>query len=486
MWIAPLVRHEFRALLRTPTRLLALIAFLATGYYALFSGQAQIERWNAILADAARAQEEQQQEARSWYSSPTHGPQGMPWIDVRLPAWADRSTGSHMGRAPTPLATLALGLSDARTETVLVEAGTNPYDGQGIELANPEKLLAGHLDLAFVLAFLAPLLLLVLAFDVGGYERDSGMLPLVRVQAGRLWPWILARVGTHTALVMAASSLLVLTGGILGGALFSAPLSLALFALLVVLYLAGWGALVTAVVALGRGSAFNALALAVIWITSCLLGPAAAQTRMQFAHPPGYGTELTSLLREETYELFERDREALVAELYARRPELARTPYAQTGRRERDVERLVMSHANLRLIARRGQEQDAREAAQERSAARLRWFLPVFALQHGLGSLAGNEGQAYRAFRAAVLGSVEARLDLLLDHAFRGRPFDELSFERLAALSPPPASYGSAPDPTHYGPLFLWLALPALLAALLLRAPVRTARPRADLSAASN
>ncbi len=475
--LAPLLLHELRALRRTPTRLLALVAFLATGVYALFTGQAQVARWQGILAEAAAAQAEQQTLALAWYESGRAGPEETPWIDVRQPAWADRYAAAYLGRAPAPLAALALGLSDARTEVVPLQAGTNPFDGRGIELANPEKLLAGHLDLAFVLAFLAPLLLLVLAFDVGGFERDSGMLPLVRVQAGRLAPWLVLRVGVHTALVAGASLVLVLVGGLLTGALASAPLSLAVLASLVVLYLAGWGALVTAVVALGRGSAFNALALAVAWIALCLLGPAAAQTRMQFAHPPGYGTELTSLLREESYALFERDRQAHLAELFARRPQLERTPYVRMGARDRNVERLVLNHANLRVVARRGLEQDAREAALERDAARLRWALPVFALQHGLNALGGNEAGAYRAFRGAVLSGVEARLDLLLDHAFAGRPFDEESFRTLAALAPPPTDYAALPDASHYGPLLLWLLAPALLAGFLLRAPTRAARP---------
>lgn len=471
--LAPLVLHEMRALRRTPTRLLALFAFLATGVYALVSGQAQVERWRGILADAAAAQAEQHSLALAWYESGRAGPEETPWIDVRQPAWADRYAAAYAGRAPAPLAAFALGLSDARTEVVPLQAGANPFDGRGIELANPEKLLAGHLDLAFVLAFLAPLLLLVLAFDVGGFERDSGMLPLVRVQAGRLAPWIALRVAVHTALVAAASLALVLLGGLISGALVAAPLHLLAFGSLAVLYLAGWGALVTAVVALGRGSAFNALALAVAWIALCLLGPAAAQTRMQFAHPPGYGTELTSLLREESYALFERDRQEHLAELLARRPQLERTPYLRMGVRDRGVDRFVLHHANLRVVARRGAEQDAREESLERDAARLRWALPVFALQHGLNVLAGNEAGAYRAFRAAALSGVEARLDLLLDHAFRGRPFDDESFRALAALAPPPTDYAALPDRTHFGPLLLWLLAPALLAALLLRTPAR-------------
>lgn len=474
----PLVVHELRALRRTPTRILALVAFLATGIYALFSGQAQVERWQSLLADAAAAQSEQHELAMAWYESGRAGPEESPWIDVRQPVWADRYAASYLGRAPAPLAAFALGLSDARTELVEVQAGTNPFDGSGIEFANPEKLLAGHLDLAFVLAFLAPLLLIVLAFDVGGFERDNGMLALVRVQANRLAPWILWRVAIHTAVVAGASLVLVVIGGFMTDALRAAPTDLALFAGLVLLYLAGWGALVTAVVALGRSSAFNALALAVAWITLCLLGPAAAQTRMQFAHPPDYGTELTSLLREETYALFGRNRQEHVAELFARLPELEHSPYSQTLEPNRNVERLVLNHANLRMIARRGAEQDVRESALERDAARMRWILPIFALQHGLNVLAGNEADAYRAFRAAALASVEARLDLMLEHAFHARPFDGASMRALIAFTPPPKSYAAAPDTTHYGPLLVWLLLPVLAAAFFLRTPRRAARPR--------
>jgi ABC-2 type transport system permease protein len=469
MILASIFRYELRALLRSRARCLALAVFWLCGIYALYSGQQQVARWEAILTEATGAQAQQQEDVRSWHRAGATGPSDRPWIDITAPTWADRVAGSHMGRSPAPLASLSLGLSDARAEATHISLSTNPYDGKLIELANPEKLLAGHLDLAFVLAFLVPLLLLVLVFDVGGYERDSGMLSLVRVQRGRLWPWLVARLGFHAALVAGSALVLVLIGGAWSGALRSAPGALAAFALLGLLYVLVWSALFTCVASLGRGSAFNALTMSVIWIVLCILGPAAAQSHMQHAHPPGYGTELTSLLREETHALSQRDFALHLQVFYSHRPHLRSAPYAREGERDRNRNRLVIQASNLDVISRRAAEQQRRELAEERTAARLRAFLPSFALLHGLNLLAGNEAAAYREFRADILASVEARLEFMLDHAWNERPIDGEAFERLIALAPAPRAYAAPPDLTHYGSLALWALLPALFAGYVLR-----------------
>ena len=67
----------------------------------------------------------------------------------------------------------------------------------GAELENPQRLLSGRLDLAFVLIYLYPLLILAISYNLLSAEQEQGTLALLLSQPVSLRTVILAKVAVR-------------------------------------------------------------------------------------------------------------------------------------------------------------------------------------------------------------------------------------------------------------------------------------------------
>ena len=97
---------------------------------------------------------------------------------------------------PVPLAALAVGQSDLLPYYYDVSIYTNESTfQQNGEVENPLNLMVGRFDLAFVVIYLLPLLVLALSYNVLSEEREQGTLALTLSQpvsarsvvAAKLW-----------------------------------------------------------------------------------------------------------------------------------------------------------------------------------------------------------------------------------------------------------------------------------------------------------
>ncbi len=110
-----------------------------------------------------------------------------------MPRSATRATRSTWGGArpprwrilpDAPLAIAAVGLSDLYPHAFKVSAGSKDSFLFVDEIANPAHLLSGSFDLAFVIVYLYPLLLLALCYNVLSGEQEQGTLALTDCVVG--------------------------------------------------------------------------------------------------------------------------------------------------------------------------------------------------------------------------------------------------------------------------------------------------------------
>jgi len=124
--------------------------------------------------------------------------------------------------------------------------------------------LAGRFDLAFVLVFLLPLLILVLSYNVLSQEKERGTLQITLAQSplsiGKL---VFGKIVARLTLVLALTIGLSIPGLFVSGATLNSHTlpRLLLWILATMLYTFFWFALAIAVNAFGRSSATNAVIL---------------------------------------------------------------------------------------------------------------------------------------------------------------------------------------------------------------------------------
>ncbi len=458
--LSTVLRGETRRLLRSPLRLVALATYLAAGLWSLQVGRAHVAVLESNLAEGAARQASLQEEALGWFDEGRVGPEARPWVDIRTGLWADWYAAHHLGMEPAPLAAVSVGVSDVRSNMVRLSRLATPFDAdEWRQLANPARQALGVMDLAFVLSFLLPLVVIVLTFDLRGYERDRGIEGLILLQGGALGPWIRARLaavalfaGIPTALLWGAAG--VTTGafsGQFGGWLAGGGLLL----VYLLLWTAGSGA-----VAVRSGSANrSAILLASLWITVCVLIPALVNQLVALSAPVGYSTRITDAARADRYELYEEPVEALEPLVYAEFPEFEQLPYATAAERDPLVDRHVYDLAAHQAFRAAWGEVSASERGRIEMADRFMIVNPVHAFHLGLTRLAGTEASAYLTFGEVILDTVRAKIGRILRHAWATEPIDREAFLALAGDVPETLRVTEPPSPLVWGTLVGWMLI---------------------------
>jgi len=379
-----LPRLQWRLLLREPAPRIGVLVLLLGLAYALVRGIA----WTAM--DAREATEAEAAAAASLAVKQ----QEVEDIEAgRVDAAQRPYAGSPLDYHVTatlphrPLAALAAGQRDLSTSV----AGITLWGRSDTVLArqpleNPEHLQVGRFDVAFVVVYLLPLLVIGLGFDLLGGERERGTLRLVLAQPVTLMRFLLAKLVVRFALIVGAT--LGFAALALAGLGLTAAAPLSVWLLVVWLYAGFWLALTFAVNARARGSAANAMTLASAWVALVLLLPAVINVGIEQLLPLPSRMELVGELRAAENRAQARAHD---------HPELAADDpftWAQNFYRvQRDVERQTaptLAAFEARLAMRR----DVVHAAS--------WLSPAVLVHDVLTDLAGSGVARHAEFAAQV------------------------------------------------------------------------------------
>ena len=455
-----LIQFEYQRISRSTMRFVAICVFLFCGFYAITSGAHHVEIWKQSLVELESRDLEQRTEALGWFANGAVGPEDRDWINITQPRWADRYAAAHAAMVPEPLAALAIGLSDIRSSWAVVSAtrGAQPFrTSDPSTLGNAEKLLAGNFDLVFVLAYLMPLLLLVLMFDVGSLERDLGMMRMVRTQTLSPRAWWFLRVSMPVLLVAVLVLILCLIGGVRTGAIEATFDQWLSYCGISLGYTFLWGLLFAAVLSAGTGSSTAALWMVGLWIGFCVIVPAAVRQVVSSQMPTLYASETTSVLRAERYEILLGNIENYKGPFYAARPQLS--PPVKTPARAivSDMDRLVRQAAFMSEVEGVSQNLSESEVSREAAVARFGWINPAYVYQRALCVLSGTESVSYRQHRQVILDSVKERQEALIQAQWKMKPVDKETFESLFSHGPW-MGYGQAPEKGTYSQLLVLAA----------------------------
>ncbi len=467
-----LISFEWLRLCRSPMRVMAIVVFLLCGVGAVASGIQHLNGWKQTHADLREREQSMRDDALGWLRTGLKGPEDRSYIDVTSPRWADRYASAHMSVAPDPLAALAIGLSDVRGTWAPVAAtsGAKPFETHDpATLGNAEKLLSGNFDLVFVLTYLLPLLLLILLFDVGGLERDLGMLRLVRIQVGTRRGWLFKRILAPVLIVVGLVIVLCVVGGFWTGAIGSATERWALFLGLAIGYTFLWAALFGAVLASGAGTSSSALWMAGLWIGFCVVVPAAVRQVVAEEHPSLYATERTDAMRSKRYDILLSDVKEYQEAFYEARPDLSRSPKSRSRRAASTRSLFIKQAAFLDMVSGVTEDVSKDEIAREAAIARYGWVNPAYVFQRALCVLAGTESVSFRKHRQNLLDGVSIRLESLIEVTWLGEAIDDARFESLLDHGAE-VSYGESPEKEtsiHLIGLFVVAAIAAFILARL-------------------
>jgi len=333
------------------------------------------------------------EDAESGRSSPPS------WRDPRSAFAVGYTTGSrYVVMPPAPLAPLAVGQSDLLPYYFKVSLRSKDTILGNDEIENPVHLLSGKFDLAFVILYLYPLVILALSYNLISAEKEGGTLAMTLSQPVGLRTLALGKIGFRGLFVLALATVLSIAGALFTGVDFAAEGVLARFALwiaVVAAYGGFWFALSIAVNAVSSNSSTNAVALAGLWLGFVLLVPSLLNVSVKSMHPVPSRVEMIQAMRVASDDVTAQ-RSKLMARYLEDHPELVGA--SQDAMAKLAVRNVAMMDEIERRIKPVLDRFDGQLNRQQDLVERYRFLSPAILTQGALYDLAGTNTYRYHHF----------------------------------------------------------------------------------------
>ncbi|MCD2516369.1 DUF3526 domain-containing protein [Massilia sp. G4R7] len=266
-------------------------------------------------------------------------------------------------------------------------ASNTIFDEYMAGMENPAVLAAGRFDLAFVLVWLLPLLVMAGSFELWSYERERGMEPWLLAQPVAPARYLLAKAAARALLLVGPAVLALVVA--LRSTSAAGPAALLQAALLSALYGLFWLGFAALVNLFARNAAQAALGCVAGWLALVVLAPALALGVADLYAPPSSPAERTNALRAMAMQA----RAEVRQRADAAAPERVPAPNIPDSLRKRAVE-VERGEQLIQAAVRPYRAQDQRRL---RWMERLRAVSPAIAFQDALERLAGADaGRALR------------------------------------------------------------------------------------------
>lgn len=404
--IQHVARHEWR-LLRADRTLLAVTLLMGVLVgYSLWNGSSWVGFQRSTLAAASQEQAERITKLRTNLVAYEEGrlePKG--FQDPRSAGAIGGTTAApYLAMPPAPLATLAIGQSDLYPYYFKLNLRSKQAILANDEIENPTNLLAGRFDLAFVLVYLFPLVVLALSYNMISAEREQGTLALSLSQPITMRQLAAGKVLLRGGLMLGLATVFTLVGALATGVDLSLPtvwLRLGLWLALMALYTGFWFGLAIWVNSGTGSSATNALTLAGAWLALVLVLPSIANLVATSAYPVPSRVEMVQAMRVAGKQA-QTQGSMLLSKYMEDHPELAATgdkPQADFA---------SLSYAVQLEVDRQVQpildRFDAQVEKQQQFVDRFRYLSPAILAQSAINDLAGASLGRYQHFTHQVDG----------------------------------------------------------------------------------
>lgn len=373
-----LARHEWTLLTTSAVVRVVIVSFVVMIGAAMLLGTSRSARDRQTFAAFSERAVQQRSEPVSLRADVVANDKG--WLAVVPPA---------------PLAALAVGQSDVYPGYLKITARHLDALVTGDQIEHPLAVASGHLDLAFLVLFLYPLLIFAVSFDLTASERDRGTLRMVLAQPVSLRDVVAGKMIARVVLLALPVTLVPALAG--GFQLAAVPLLL--WTIAVCVYGLIWHGLALIVNARGWSAPANALVLAGVWLMFAIVGPATINLLIAVRYPMPSRVEAAVQARAATQDAAAQGSRQLGQFLQDH-------PTSANVGRDGMRQFAMLQAARDRQVADRLARVDAAFHAQLERQRRLAGWLsvlsPTMVMQEVLLEIAGTSTNRFEHFRAAA------------------------------------------------------------------------------------
>ncbi|MEO0473341.1 MAG: hypothetical protein AAF206_27260, partial [Bacteroidota bacterium] len=119
--------YEWKHLIRTPFKMVAMALFIIAAVYGLRNGAALYQKQIAEIDNVNEKAKETQQTYLAYYEKGEKGPIDRPWVDLTSPFWAIWYTPVQHVKAPSSAMVYSIGQAEQYGFYKSVDFGSSPY-----------------------------------------------------------------------------------------------------------------------------------------------------------------------------------------------------------------------------------------------------------------------------------------------------------------------------------------------------------------------
>jgi len=331
-------------------------------------------------------------------------------------------------------AVLAAGQSRLYATTHRVTSfGYNPY-GTSEDIHNPVLRIFGDFDLAFLIVYLLPLLVIAWHYNIISGEREAGTLKLLLSQPLSAGRWIftktLVRWGILTLLSVGIIWLSLLVNGAKVAFDGSVLLKITFF---IALYLGFWFLLCNWSNILFKSTATNLVALAGLWVVFTILLPVTINLVANELYPAPSRAALIDEYRKLTNEIEKADPQKVLNNYYNDHPvsEPKDTANPVTKAREGNKVFALTYSKLIDQLAPLFTEYNQQVSKRQQFAEKLSFLSPAALVQYALESIAGTSQQHYQSFFNQYLQRREKVLSTLREMTLQEQDMTSQKLKQL-------------------------------------------------------
>ena len=422
--------YELKLLLRSRwIQLLSVLLLLLFGFSTI-NGKSKVVKREV---DISAAKQEVQQTDKAMLKLLDSVEQG---LEVSASSWtiptSPMAVGNYHPRVaamdPQPMSFIATGQADLFTHYVKPTVSGDDFALNFTEMTSPVQLLFGSFDLAFVIVYLLPLLIIAFTYNVLSSEKEQGSLRLLASQPISIRKWVFQKLMLRffwLSLLVALSLVIVILVVRIQPLEWSSIFSLLGLTLGYMLF---WFALAFLVNIFVDSSAKNAVSLIMLWVVFVLLTPSVLNQLGNTLYPMPSRTLMINEMREQKAEATKRQDEIL-DNFLRDHPEYAINDSTQSRNfYHRYIASQKVVKEELEPIV------DAYETQlqkQQKWTEKLQWISPAIVVQESLNQLAGTSTADYENYRKQVIGFAGEWRAHLTKFLYNNTPFGQKDYAAL-------------------------------------------------------
>lgn len=424
-------KYELKQLLRSQwIQLMGVLLLLVFGF-ATYNGLQKVNERNAAIVKAKEETRANDERMVALLDSLELG------LEVSIPSWRYPTNPMVIGNSYPRLAAMpaeqyafiATGQSDMFTHYKKPEVYGFSFIEDFTEMTSPVQLLFGSFDLAFVIVYLLPLLIIAFSYNVLSAERENGSLRLLGAQPIRIEQWVLQKLALRflwlSGLVVLILTLILL---FLGGNPFQNLGTFLGFISLVLVYELFWFALAFLINLLVGRSAKNAMVLLGLWIVFVLLIPSIINQMGSTLYPTPSRALMINEMRESQAEVL-KNVDQILDNFLRDHPEYAvnDTTLQRNYWHSFMVAQKVIREELQPVL----DNHDQQLRKQQDWVSKFKWLSPAVITQEALNRMAGTSSQDYDNYRKQVLRFSEEWRNHFVPMVYNNTKFTKKDIKKL-------------------------------------------------------